>query len=125
MAGHPPLHELETKIMAAVWEQGEATVRSVTDALADDPDGPRSYTTILTVMVRLDRKGFLDRRREGKKDVYAAAVDREAYMRARSEVEVDALVDAYGDLALTEFARRFDQLTPAHQRALRRRARGG
>lgn len=123
MDSHPPLHELETKIMASVWDQGEATVRSVTDALADDADGPRSYTTILTVMTRLDRKGFLTRRREGKKDVYVPAVDREEYMRARSEVEVDALVEAYGDLALTEFARRFAQLDPARQRALRRRAR--
>ena len=120
---HPALHELETKIMAAVWEQEEATVRSVTDALADDADGPRSYTTVLTVMTRLDRKGFLDRRREGKKDIYVPAVDREDYMRVRSEVEVDALLDAYGDLALTEFARRFAQLDPARQRALRRRAR--
>ena len=122
---HPALHELETKIMAAVWEQEEATVRSVTDALADDADGPRSYTTVLTVMTRLDRKGFLDRRREGKKDIYVPAVDREDYMRVRSEVEVDALLDAYGDLAMTEFARRFAQLDPARQRALRRRARSG
>ena len=123
MDSHPPLHELETKIMASVWDQGEATVRSVTDALADDADGPRSYTTILTVMTRLDRKGFVARRREGKKDVYVPAVDRDEYMQARSEVEVDALVEAYGDLALTEFARRFAQLDPARQRALRRRAR--
>ncbi len=122
MPSPPPLHELETRIMAAVWEQGEATVRSVTDALADDADGPRSYTTVLTVMTRLDRKGFLDRRREGKKDVYVPAVDRDEYMRARSEVEVDALLEAYGDLVLTEFARRFAQLDPAHQQALRRRA---
>lgn len=123
MPNHPPLHELETKIMAAVWEQNEATVRSVTDALAEDPEGERSYTTVLTVMIRLDRKGFLKRRREGKKDIYMPAVDRDEYMRARSEAEVDALVDAYGDLVLTEFARRFAQLDPAHQRALRRRAR--
>ncbi len=59
----PALHELESRVMSAVWDQGEATVRSVTDAVA--VDGPRSYTTILTVMTRLDRKGFLDRRREG------------------------------------------------------------
>ncbi|HWK26103.1 MAG TPA: BlaI/MecI/CopY family transcriptional regulator [Solirubrobacter sp.] len=116
----PALHELESLVMAAVWDQGEATVRSVTDAIAQD--GPRSYTTILTVMTRLDKKGFLDRRREGKRDVYVAAVDRDAYMRARSEVEVDALLDAYGDLALTQFARRFAKLDPARQRALRRRA---
>jgi predicted transcriptional regulator len=110
--------------MAAVWAQGEATVRSVTDAVAEDPDGARSYTTILTVMTRLDRKGFLDRRREGKRDIYVAAVDQDEYRRARSEAEVDALVDAYGDLALAQFARRFSKLDPSHQQALNRRARG-
>jgi predicted transcriptional regulator len=116
----PALHELESRVMAAVWAQGEATVRSVTDAVA--ADGPRSYTTILTVMTRLDRKGFLDRRREGKRDVYVAAVEEQEYRRARSEAEVDALVDAYGDLALAQFARRFSKLDPSHQRALQRRA---
>ena len=107
--------------MAAVWDQGEATVRSVTDAVA--ADGARSYTTILTVMTRLDRKGFLDRRREGKRDVYVAGVDQDEYRRLRSAADVDAVVDAYGDLALAHFVRRFAKLDPAHQRALRRRAR--
>lgn len=116
----PALHELEARVMTAVWAQREATVRSVTDAVA--ADGPRSYTTILTVMTRLDRKGFLSRRREGKRDVYVAAVEEDDYRRARSEAEVDALVDAYGDLALAQFARRFSRLDPSHQRALRRRA---
>ncbi|WP_157592083.1 BlaI/MecI/CopY family transcriptional regulator [Solirubrobacter soli] len=121
----PALHELESLVMAAVWDQGEATVRSVTDAVAEKvTDGPRSYTTILTVMTRLDTKGFLNRRREGKRDIYVAAVDRDVYMRARSEIEVDALVEAYGDLALASFARKFAKLDPARQRALRRRAKG-
>ena len=109
--------------MGAVWAQGEATVRSVTDALAKTADRPRSYTTILTVMVRLADKGFLERRREGKRDVYVAAIERDTYQRSRSEAEVDALVDEFGDLALTQFARRFARLDPSHQRALRRRAR--
>jgi predicted transcriptional regulator len=121
----PALHELESRVMEAVWEQGEATVRSVTDALASVEDGERSYTTILTVMTRLDKKGFLDRRREGKRDVYVAAVDQDVYRHARSEAEVDALLEAYGDLALAQFARRFAALTPSHQRAVRRQARGG
>jgi predicted transcriptional regulator len=119
----PALHELEARVMDAVWAQGEATVRSVTDALAHD--GARSYTTILTVMTRLDKKGFVDRRREGRRDVYVAAVDQDAYRRARSQAEVDALLDAYGDLALAQFARRFAALTPSRQRAVRRQARAG
>jgi predicted transcriptional regulator len=119
----PALHELEARVMDAVWAQGEATVRSVTDALAHD--GARSYTTILTVMTRLDKKGFVDRRREGRRDVYVAAVDQDAYRRARSQAEVDALLDAYGDLALAQFARRFAALTPSRQGAVGRQARAG
>jgi predicted transcriptional regulator len=119
----PPLHELESRVMAAVWDQGEATVRSVTDAVAEQVDQPRSYTTILTVMIRLAAKGFLDRHRQGKRDVYVAAIDRDTYNRSRSKAEVDALVDKYGDLALAQFARRFSELDPSHQRTLRRRAR--
>lgn len=120
MSPLPALHELESRVMSAVWAQGEATVRSVTEAVA--ADGPRSYTTILTVMTRLARKGFLDRRRVGKRDVYVALVEQDDYRHERSRAEVDAVVDAYGDLALAQFARRFSKLEPAHQRALRRRA---
>jgi len=111
--------------MAAIWEQGEATVRSVTDAVAGDADGPRSYTTILTVMTRLDCKGFLQRRRDGRRDVYSATVPEDEYRRARSEAEVDAILETYGELAMAQFARRFSELTPAQQRALRRRASRG
>ena len=75
-------------------------------------------------MVRLDDKGFLERRREGKRDVYVATIDRETYQRARSATEFDAMIEEYGDLALTHFARHFSRLSPSHQRSLRRRARG-
>jgi len=51
------------------------------------------------------------------------AVDQDDYLRARSEVEVDALVDTYGELALAQFARRFARLDPARQQALRQHVR--
>ena len=60
--------------------------------------------------------------RDGLVAQAVAAVEEQEYMRARSEAEVDALVDAYGDLALAQFARRFSKLDPSHQRALQRRA---
>jgi predicted transcriptional regulator len=41
----PPLHELETEVMEAVWELGEASVREVMEALNARVDKPRAYTT--------------------------------------------------------------------------------
>ena len=52
----------------------EATVRDVQEALNARGGKVRAYTTLLTVMTRLDAKGLLVRRRAGRLDVYAPAL---------------------------------------------------
>jgi predicted transcriptional regulator len=86
---------------------------------------PRAYTTYMTVMARLHTKGLLDRRREGKTDYYAPAYTREEYIALRAQSEVAALVDQYGDVALSHFAQQMAELDPARRRALQRAARKG
>jgi predicted transcriptional regulator len=119
----PPLHELEAAVMAEVWRQEEVTVREVLEALNQGPK-QRAYTTIMTIMSRLDEKGLLRRRRVGKTDVYWSAMSREEYLEARAETEVDGLVADYGDVALAHFARQLETLDPKRRRQLRRLAEG-
>ncbi len=64
----PPLHELERAVMEEVWRREQTTVREVMDALNGRGDADRAYTTYMTIMSRLDSKGLLSRRREGKTD---------------------------------------------------------
>jgi predicted transcriptional regulator len=119
----PPLHELETEIMDALWAGGEMTVREVMDELNARSSPDRAYTTFMTVMARLDGKGLLTRRRKGKTDLYRPVMTREEYVAVRAETEVGALVDQFGDLALTQFARQMASLDPARRRELQRLAR--
>src|SRR5271154_4088464 len=119
----PPLHELESEVMEALWSDGEASVRSVMDALNRHARPRRAYTTYMTIMARLHKKGVLDRRREGKTDYYAPRLSREDYMTARARAQVEDLVDEYGEVALTHFARQVASLDPARRRALQRLAR--
>lgn len=119
----PPLHELETEVMDVLWTDGERTVRQVMDALNKRSAQDRAYTTFMTVMARLDGKGLLERRREGKTDIYRPAMPREDYVAARAEAEVSALVDEFGDAALANFARHMASLDPARRRVLQRMAR--
>src|SRR3954447_14655678 len=121
----PQLHELEAEVMEELWAQGEAPVRSVMDALNRRTSKARAYTTYMTIMARLHRKGVLDRRRDGKTDFYAPKLDRQQFMASRAAVEVEGLVAQYGDVALSHFARQVAQLDPAHRRALQRLARKG
>jgi predicted transcriptional regulator len=109
--------------MEELWTHGEAPVRSVMEALNKRTRKKRAYTTYMTIMARLHKKGVLDRRREGKTDFYAPRMDRETFMASRARAEVDELVDQYGDVALSHFARQVASLDPARRRALERLAR--
>ena len=59
----PHLTDLERLAMERVWALGEATVRAVLEGLNEDRSrAPRAYTTVLTIMQRLEAKGMLARR---------------------------------------------------------------
>lgn len=109
--------------MDEVWRHDEVTVRQVLEALNRGPK-QRAYTTIMTIMSRLDEKGLLTRRRMGRSDVYRPRMSRKEYLEARARARVDDLVTDYGDLALAHFARQLDGLDAERRRRLRRLAEG-
>jgi predicted transcriptional regulator len=121
----PELHELERDVTEELWRLGEAPVRAVLEALNASSERERAYTTVMTVMAKLHRKGVLSRRREGKTDIYRPVMTRDEYMAARARADLDAIVDRYGDAALVALARQMDQLDPKRREQLRRLARGG
>jgi predicted transcriptional regulator len=119
----PPLHELEAEVMEELWSSGEAPVRAVMEALNKRTRKKRAYTTYMTIMARLHKKGMLVRRREGKTDFYVPSNGRDEYMALRARAEVEGLVAQYGDVALSNFAHQMAELDPARRRALQRLAR--
>src|SRR5690606_11239442 len=67
--------DLETQVLLVLWEHGPATVRRILDLL---PDGKaRAYTTVLTVMQGMDRKGLVTRTKEGTAHLFHPAVERD------------------------------------------------
>jgi predicted transcriptional regulator len=119
----PAVQGLEAEALAVVQERGEASVRTVMDELERTAAAPRAYTTYMTTLARLHKKGLLTRRREGKTDVYVAVHTGEEYAHLRAAAEVEHLVDAFGDVALRHFARQMAELDPERREALERLAR--
>jgi BlaI family penicillinase repressor len=62
------LAPLELACMNALWPMGEASVRDIRARMA--AVRPRAYTTIMTIMDRLARKGIVARRRAGRAWLY-------------------------------------------------------
>ena len=79
--------ELEAVIMERLWEQRRPTlVREIVDDLRDDR--PLAYTTVMTVMENLHRKGWLRRERDGRAWRYEPTGSRSSYT---AELMNDAL----------------------------------
>ncbi|QGK70236.1 BlaI/MecI/CopY family transcriptional regulator [Allosaccharopolyspora coralli] len=70
--------ELETAIMEHLWSRGtSSTVREVVEELREERNP--AYTTVMTVMDILHRKGWLDRERDGRAWRYEPTVSREEH----------------------------------------------
>jgi predicted transcriptional regulator len=107
--------ELEQAIMEIVWSTHRpVTGREVVNELTRSR--PVVYTTVLTVMDRLARKGLLDKRPTGKAHTYRAVQSREAYTAER----MASLLGSGGDPAAVLL--RFVQQLPPEQAAKLRAA---
>ena len=85
------LPDLELSCLRILWTGGDQTVHEVRERLR--PQRPLAYTTIMTVLDRLARKGAVSRRKIGRAHLYHAEFPREA-ARARA---LDRLVEVYFD----------------------------
>src|ERR1017187_2402516 len=96
----PPL---ELQCLSALWSAGEGNVKAVQQIVGRSR--PLAYTTIMTVLDRLVRKGLLARRKVGRSFAYAPKATRDDARRAA----VRELVDGYFDGSqedLKQFLRR-------------------
>jgi BlaI family transcriptional regulator, penicillinase repressor len=69
------LGALQKAVMEAIWCQGEATVQQVRDRLGREP--LPAYTTVLSVMQKLEKAGWLSHIAEGRSYLYRPVRSRE------------------------------------------------
>ena len=84
------LGSLERRTMDEVWAQKEVSVRQVETAF----DECVAYTTVMTTLDRLYKKGFLNRRKEGRAFFYSPRFTPEELERGLTEDVIGSLLDA-------------------------------
>ncbi len=92
----PPPLELEC--LKALWTLGEGNVRDVRRALT--ANRALAYTTVMTVLDRLARKGGVARRKVGRSFVYAPVLKRDSLRRLAIRDLVDRFFDGSEDALL-------------------------
>ncbi len=64
--------KLEMQVLAVLWSRGPSTVREVLEDLSDGKD--RAYTTVLTILQVMEKKGLVSHTSQGNSHVYSAKV---------------------------------------------------
>ena len=75
-----PLGPLEVAVMEILWQRGESAVRDVVECL----ERPLAYTTVMTTLDRLYKKGLLDRRKCERAFLYSPRLSRAEWEHKRA-----------------------------------------
>ena len=128
------LGTLEREVMEVAWRRGEVSVRDVNTAFAEGT----AYTTLMTTLDRLHKKGLLNRRKDGRAFVYSPRVSPEEFDQGVARDVIDWLLDRRTDSAapvlaciveaVSEHDRKLldelDRLVKEKRRELRRKPTG-
>ena len=74
------LADLQLAIMHVLWDKGEATVGDVQKILA--PDRPLAYTTVGTMLAKMEANGQVAHRVDGRVNIYRAVLKQENVSRS-------------------------------------------
>lgn len=85
---YPGLGPLERSVMETLWREGGGNVRDVTDRLGR----PLAYTTVMTTLDRLYKKGLLERRKQERAFWYVPRLTRGEWERGLARSAVEALL---------------------------------
>lgn len=70
MTGSPSISATELEVLKVLWDRGPGTVREINESLP----GERAYTTVLTLLQRLQEKGFVTSDRSQAAHVFHPAL---------------------------------------------------
>lgn len=88
----PVLGHLELSILEILWQRGESAVREIVDQLNRGGDPPRAYTTAMTTLDRLYKKGILSRQKVDRAFVYLPRLTKEEFERRRAQSLISGLL---------------------------------
>jgi predicted transcriptional regulator len=79
-ADEPALGHLESTVLEILWDRGESNVHDVSELLGR----PLAYTTVMTTLDRLYKKGLLERRKSDRAFLYSPRLSRQQWQQKRA-----------------------------------------
>ena len=77
----PAISDTELEVLKVLWDRSEGTVREILEELK--PQKRWAYTTVQTLLNRLQTKGYVRSDRSGSAHIYRPAVSRDQLLQLR------------------------------------------
>jgi len=84
--------DAELDVLRGLWDDGPATIRTLADRLYPG-GGTSEYATVQKLLERLEDKGHVAHRSEGRQNVFSARVQREDLVARRLRDTAEQLCD--------------------------------
>jgi len=105
----PLSEELERPLMEILWTKGSMKGRDLYEEIRRKKG--IAYTTALTVLDRLSKKGFVKKDRESETILFIPALSRQSYESAVTRSLVQKAFELSPDLAVSAFAGMFSKMS--------------
>jgi BlaI family transcriptional regulator, penicillinase repressor len=133
----PPVSDAERQVLQVLWELGPGTVREVHERLKESGcDWQRS--TVITLLQRLEAKGYVDSDKSSHAFVFRAVVSRDELVHQRMRELADEFCDgnaaplllsfaqrqSFSESEIAELRRMINELAARNERSHRKHTRG-
>ncbi len=105
------LGELETAVLERIWGRENIAVRDVFNELRQERD--IAYTTVMTTMDRLWKKGLLSRERQGNAYLYSPVYSKKGLIQKCINQVLDSILPDITEPSLAHFVSNLEKVNPA------------
>jgi predicted transcriptional regulator len=119
------LSDLQAAVVRVLWERGEASTAEVAQVLAESRG--LAHTTIATLLSRLEKRGVVSSRRDGRQLLYTPRVSENQVRRSMVRELIESVFGGDSRALLAHLLRE-DEIAPAdlaQARKLLKRSEGG
>ena len=96
------LSDSELEVMKILWDKGEGTVRDVLEGLRPKKD--LAFNTVMTFLVRMHKKGYLSRKKQGGIYIYNPKVTKSRTLTEIVDKIINKVLDGSLDPLVTYIA---------------------
>lgn len=97
----PQISEAEFEVMEVIWEKEPVSTNEIVDAVIKNHNW--NMRTIHTLISRLDKKGAISHKKDGRTYIYSSIVEKKDYVKSKSKSFIEKFYDGAANKMVLNF----------------------